>query len=327
MNISARKYIILLLSFFFLSSIAFISCRRRHVSEREREETKRKAEVSKAKALISSIKGIHYTEVKRTFDNGLSFSPVGYQLIPEWRISFPSDDSVNIYSPRKKKFLNTPVVFDHDSIYNVAWAWLKLKYIKKDSIQFMVLHVDGRVINDEKVHAYMTFYTNDYIKNVLHSDTANFWKPSKRDTDYIKAKSLAANKILDSAFAGTTPPVLRARSPLVTVKKEIVHDGDVNGGMLFDNYLSPTYNITIRNAYTDFYYSYTAFLDDKGRITFRKSMVPLNYLSKEGAEAYIAAMKGITDGYLKLYLDVTPASTLGIPHSSIIFLNVKGTKK
>ncbi|MGN6396062.1 MAG: hypothetical protein ACTHMI_10890 [Mucilaginibacter sp.] len=327
MNISARKYIILLLSFFFLSSFAFISCRRRHVSEREREETKRKAEVSKAKALISSIKGIHYTEVKRTFDNGLSFSPVGYQLIPEWRISFPSDDSVNIYSPRKKKFLNTPVVFDHDSIYNVAWAWLKLKYIKKDSIQFMVLHVDGRVINDEKVHAYMTFYTNDYIKNVLHSDTANFWKPSKRDTDYIKAKSLAANKILDSAFAGTTPPVLRARSPLVTVKKEVVHDGDVNGGMLFDNYLSPTYDITIHHAYTDFYYSYTAFLDDKGKITFRKSMVPLNYLSKEGAEAYIAAMKGITDGYLKLYLDVTPASTLGIPHSSIIFLNVTGTKK
>lgn len=324
MNISARKYFILLLSFFAFSSIVFTACRRRHISEREREETKRKAEVSKAKALISSIKGIHYTEVKRTFDNGLSFSPVGYQLIPEWRISFPSNDSVNIYSPKKKKFLNTPVVFDHDSIYNVAWAWLKLKYIKKDSIQFMVLHVDGRVIDEEKVHAYMTFYTNDYIKNKLHGDTANFWKPSRRDTDYIRKKSVDANKTLDSAFAGTTPPVLKAKSPLITVKKEVVPPDDVNGGMLFDNYLSPTYDITIHHAYTDFYYSYTAFVDEKGKITFRKSMIPL---SKDFYESYITAMKGITDGYLKLYLDVTPASTLGIIHSSIIFLNVTGRKK
>lgn len=325
MNTFPRCYISFCFSALFLAfSGLVVSCHPKHVPERVQMENKRKAEVSKAKGLIRNIQGIHYTEVKRTFDNGLSFSPVGYQLTPEWRISFPSVDSVNIYSPKMKKFLNTPVVFDHDSIYNVAWAWLKLRYIKKDSIQFMVLHVDGRVIKDEKTHVFMTFYTNDYIKNVLHADTNKLWIPTSRDTAYIKAKTLLANKIIDSAFAGTTPALLKAKSPLITVKKDVTPADDVNGGMTYDDYLSPTYNVTIRHAYTDFYYSYTAFVDEKGKITFRKSMVPL---SKEFAESYVTAMKGITDGYLSIYLDTKPASTLGIPHASIIFLNVTGTKK
>jgi len=164
--------------------------------------------------LLESIKGIHYTEVKRTFDNGLSFSAVGYQLIPEWKIWFPSTDSVTIYSPKKKKFLNTPVIFDHDSVYNVAWAWLKLKYIKKDSIQFMVLHVHDNVIQEEKTHVYMTFYTNDYIRNVLHGDTANMLRPSRKDTAYIKAKIAQAQQKLDNAFAGTQPAILKLKARL-----------------------------------------------------------------------------------------------------------------
>lgn len=291
--------------------------------EREAEAAKKQAEATRTKNLIKKIQGIHFTEVRRAFDNGISFSPVGYQLIPEWRISFPSLDSVTIYSPKKHRFLNAPVVFDHDSIFNVAWAWLKLRYIKKDSMQFMVLHVDGRVIIEEKTHVFMTFYTNDYIKNVLHSDTGKLWKPNNKDSAYIKAKALQANTIRDSAFAGTEPPVMKAKSPLISVKKEITPADDVNGGQLYDNYLSPTYDLVIHHAYTDFSYSYTAFVDQNGVITFRKSQIPL---SAEFAESWTAAMKGITDGYLKLYLKVTPAKTLGIAHNSIIFLNAVGYK-
>jgi hypothetical protein len=324
MNSSIRKYIpihlyILLIAF----SLFIVSCRH-HVPERVQFEEKRKEDTKKAKALLKSIQGIKYTEVKRNFDNGLSFSPVGYQLVPEWRISFPSTDSVNIYSPKLKKFLNTPVIFDHDSVYNVAWAWLKLRYIKKDSIQFMVLHVHKNIIQDEKTHVFMTFYTNDYIKNVLHADPAKVWKPSRKDTIYIKAKALLAAKIADSAFAGTQPAVLKPKTPLITVKKEVTPPDDVNGGMEYDDYLSPTYEVTIHKAYTDFYYSYTAFVDDQGIITFRKSLLVTMPEYKESSDN---AMKGITDGYLKLYLDVTPGKTLGIPHKSIIFLNVTGTKK
>jgi len=287
------------------------------------EKEKKEAEAIHTKNLLKTIQGIHYTEVKRVFDNGMSFSPVGYQLTPEWRISFPSVDSVNIFSPKKNKFLNAPVMFDHDSIFNVAWAWLKLKYIKKDSIQFMVLHVHDDTIVDENVHVFMTFYTNSYIKNILHSDTLHLWHPSREDTAYILKKTALAHSNRDSAFAGTDPPVLRSRSELLTVSKEGVA-ADVEGGKAYDAYLSPTYDIVIHHAYDDFSYSYTAFVDEKGTITFRKS---LQMISPEFKKSTLEAMSGITDGYLKLYLDVSPARTLGIPHTSIIFLNVVGYKK
>ncbi len=292
---------------------------RKIAEEKERKEQ----EANHTKKLLASIQGIGYTEVKRTFDNGLSFSPVGFQLVPEWRITF-AKDSVNIFSPKKNKFLNAPVVFDHDSIFNVAWAWLKLRYIKKDSIQFMVLHVNDRVIDDEKVHVYMTFYTNDYIKNILHSDTNQLRRPSRRDTEYVKAKTLLASRVADSAFAGTQPVVLKSKSPFVTVRKEVTPMDDVNGGKSYDDYLSPTYNIAIHHAYQDFYYSYTAFVDEKGKITFRKS---LDVMMPEFKDRLIATMKAITDGYLMRYFDVIPGKTLGIPHNSIIFLNVAGYKK
>jgi hypothetical protein len=215
-------------------------------------------------------------------------------------------------------------MFYHDSIFNVAWAWLKLKYIKKDSIQFMVLHVTDNVIDDEKVHVFMTFYTNDYIKNTLHTDTDKLRVPSRKDTLYIKAKSVIANKTLDSAFAGTEPVLLRSRSPLLTLKKEVTPDNDVNGGNVYDDYLLPTYDIEIHNAYDDFSYWYSVYVDEKGNMIFRKSN---QMISHEFLQSTLAAMKGITDGYLKLYLDVTPGKTLGIPHTSIVLLNVVGYKK
>jgi hypothetical protein len=301
---------------------------KRILEEKKKEEAeaaKKKAEGEHTRNLLKLIKGIHYTEVKRVFDNGMTFSPVGYQLVPEWRISFPSVDSVNIFSPKLNKFLNAPVMFDHDSIFNVAWAWLKLRYIKKDSLQFMVLHVHDDTIVNEKVHVFMTFYTNSYIKDVLHSDTLNLWRPSRSDTNYIRKKVAWANSIPDSAFAGTDPPVLKSRSPLVTVRKKPVEDA-VDGGKSYDAYLSPTYDITIHHAYQDFGYEYTAFVDEKGNITFRKSLEDLS-MSQEFEDNIITAMKGITDSYLKLYVATTPAKTLGMPHKCIIFLNVSGYKK
>src|ERR1700709_1506802 len=183
----------------FIALIIFISlfagkCNR---GLRAIEAEKEEAVAERTKSLIGIIQGISYTEVSRKFDNGLSFSPVGYQLVPEWRISFPTVDSVNIYSPQKKRFLNAPVVFDHDSIFNVAWAWLRLKQLSKDSLKFVVLHVHDNVIQDEKTHVFMTFYSNNYIKNVLHADTTALWKPSRKDTAYIEAKTAKANTILD----------------------------------------------------------------------------------------------------------------------------------
>ncbi|HEY4324625.1 MAG TPA: hypothetical protein VGN20_11585 [Mucilaginibacter sp.] len=291
-----------------------------------KENARKEAVATRTKNLIATIKGIKYTEVHRKFDNGLSFSPIGYQLIPEWKISFPSIDSVNIYSPKKGKFLNAPVVFDHDSIFNVAWAWLRLKQLSKDSLKFMVLHVKDNIILDEKVHVFMTFYSNSYIKDVLHSDTTKLWAPSRTDSLYIKAKVSLANRIPDSAFAGTEPALLASKSKLISVKIEAPADA-MDGGKSYDAYLSPTYNIVINKAYDNFSYSFTAWVDDKGNLIFRKSIISLVFLGEEGRKSYINTLKAITDGYLKLYLNIKPGKTLGIPHSSIIFINVQGYKK
>ena len=290
----------------------------------EEEKARREAVAFRTKNLIKTIQGIKYTEVRRTFDNGLSFSPVGFQLIPEWRISFPSVDSVNIFSPKKNRFLNAPVVFDHDSIFNVAWAWLKLKQLSRDSLKFQVLHVTNNVIDDEKVHVFMTFYSNNYLLNVLHKDTADLWRPSKKDTLFIKAKTLEANTDHENAFAGTDPASLKTKSPLVSVVKETIPDNDPAGGKVYDEYLLPTYNIVIHKAYDDFNYLFSVFVDEKGNMVFRKSN---QLIMPEFKESTIATMKGITDGYFKLYLKVTPGKTLGIPHTSIVLLNVSGYKK
>jgi hypothetical protein len=321
---SARRNTLINFSGIFIFLLLFSAkCNRGYVAI-QKEKASKTAIETRTKNLLKSIKGIKFTEVRRQFDNGLSFSPVGYQLVPEWRISFPSVDSVNIYSPRKGRFLNAPVVFDHDSIFNVAWAWLRLKYIKKDSMQFQVLHVTDKTIDDEKVHVFMTFYTNDYIKNVLHKDSSNVSHPSRNDTLYIKAKVLLANKILDSAFAGTEPVTLKAKSPLISIVKETVQLDDVNGGKSYDEYLLPTFDITIHKAYEDFNYLFSVYVDENGKLIFRK---PNQFEYPEFKEAAISTMKGITDGYLKLYMSVKPGKTLGMPHSSIILLNVTGTKQ
>jgi hypothetical protein len=307
----------------FIFILLFAGKCNRGLRKIEEEKARKEAVAARTKNLIRTIRGISYTEVSRKFDNGLSFSPVGYQLVPEWRISFPSVDSVNIYSPKKGRFLNAPVVFDHDSIFNVAWAWLKLRYLNKDSLQFVVLHVHDNVIQDEKVHVFMTFYSNSYIKNVLHSDTTKLWAPGKKDTLFIKAKSELANKSPENAFAGTDPASLTAKSPLIDVKKELPPDA-VDGGKPYDAYLLPAYNITIHKAYDDFNYFYSVYADEKGQLIFRKSN---QFTFPEFKASTESTMKGITEGYLKLYLKVSPGKTLGIPHTSIIMLNVSGVKK
>lgn len=320
---SAGLFVSRTLFLLFIFILLFAGRCNRGLRKIQEENAIKQAAAIRTKNLIKTIRGISYTEVRRKFDNGLSFSRVGYQLVPEWRISFPSVDSVNIYSPKKGRFLNAPVVFDHDSIFNVAWAWLKLRYLNKDSLQFVVLHVHDNVIQDEKVHVFMTFYSNSYIRNVLHSDTTRLWAPGKKDTLFIKAKSELANKSPENAFAGTDPASLSSRSPFITVKKEVPPDA-VDGGKPYDAYLLPKYDITIRKAYDDFDYLYSVFVDEKGQLIFRKSN---QFMFPEFKESTESAMKGITDGYLKLYLKVIPGKTLGIPHTSIIMLNVSGEKK
>ena len=324
MNVAAFRFVSRNILVFFVFILLFAGRCNRGLRKIQDEKQEKDAAAIRTKNLIKNILGIHYTEVTRRFDNGLTFSPVGYQLVPEWKISFPSIDSVNIYSPFKHKFLNAPVVFDHDSVFNVAWAWLRLKHLSKDSLTFEVLHVSNNVIHDEKVNVFMTFYANQYLKNVLHRDTAITYRPTAADTAFIKAKVLRANTVLDSAFSGTDPASLTSKNPKLKIVKEEVKAGDVDGGKVFDNYLLPTYDITISKAYDDFNYLFSVYVDASGKMIFRKAN---QFSYPEFKQSTLEAMKGITDGYLKLYLNTKPGKTLGMPHTSIVLLNVTGSKK
>lgn len=270
------------------------------------------------------VKGIRYTEIRRSFKNGVAFNNDGYQLEPEWHLSFLSDDSVNIYNPKRKMFVNAPVLFDHDSLFNVAWSWLRLRKLSSDSIIFQVMKVEGRELTRDKSVVFMTLYADDYIKNKLHTDAATLMKPRRADTLFIQNKVNQANKDTSKAFSARQPAVLTSKTKLLTLQRiSSVSDDDKREGLNQD-YMLPEYNITIKKAYDDFSYSFSVRIDADGSMHFLRSVT---FLFEEFRARYNKAMKGIVDGYFKAYLDVKPGSTLAIPHSSFIIVNVTGTKK
>lgn len=271
---------------------------------------------------FKSVIGIHYTEVRRTFKNGVIFNGQGFQLAPDWRFTFVSADSINIYSPEKKRFFNCPVIFDHDSVFNIAWAWLKLRKLTKDSIKFQVLHVENKVIIDDRSNLYMTVYADDYIKNKLHTDAQTLQRPRRADTLFIKAKIALANRNPDSAFAATDQPVLKSKSALCIIKRVAEPADSAASTDPRVDYINPEYNITISKAYKDFNYSFVAIVDASGTLHFwRSTVIPID---KDFEAWQNRMMTGIVNGYLKLYLSITPGKTLGLPHNSFVILNVTG---
>jgi hypothetical protein len=274
------------------------------------------------KISFKPVVGIAYTEVRREYENGLGFHPQGYHLEPEWRITFLSPDSVKIFSLVLQKFIHQWVAVDHDSVANVAHSWLRVKKMTKDSLVFQVLYViSQKVDNESKGQIYMTLYSNDYIKNVLHTTATELQKAPRRDSLYIRQKVKAATADYRKAFAATQPVKLISKVPQVQVEKEEVkQSNDLENVTLADNYLSPTFNVTIHKAYNNFDYNMQLIVDEKGKLHFMKS---LNVMYDE-AEARTKVMKGIVDGYLTYYLNTIPGKTLGMPHASYILVRVKG---
>jgi hypothetical protein len=64
-------------------------------------------------------------------------------------------------------------------------------------------------------------------------------------------------------------------------------------------------------------------VDAKGKLLFVRS---INFSFAEFEAQTNKTLHAIVDGYLTAYLDVAPASTLGLPHSSIVIMHVKGIK-
>lgn len=270
------------------------------------------------------VKGIRYTEVRRAFKSGVSFNEDGYQLEPEWHLSFLSDDSVNIYNPKRKMFVNAPVLFDHDSLFNVAWSWLRLRKLTRDSIIFQVMKVKARKLIRDSSVVYMTLYADDYIKNKLHTNAATLMKPQRADTLFIRKKAELAERDTDKAFSARDQAILKSKTPLLTIKQiDAIADDDRREGMIQD-YMLPEYNINIKNAYDDFKYAFSMRINADGSMHYLRSV---NFIYEEFVASSNRAMRGIVDGYFNAYLNVKPGSTLGVPHASFIIVNVTGTKK
>lgn len=309
-----------------------------------------KPPVDKEKAMFvrpsfKAVMGRNFTEVKRVFSNGLRFNEYGYQLEPSWKLKFLAEDSILLYSPTKKRWTDFHVYFDHDSIFNMADNWLKLRKVAKDSIVFQVLSVgEDRHISAEWSNVYMTFYADDVVKQLPKQQTKSLvapgaakageiatqvpnhtlkslMYPGPRDTAYILKKSAEANKDHEKAFAARETVDMISNSPMVVVHKVKVSDNKLSTDREADAYLNPEFEITIYHAYRNFVFPMSVYVDENGKIFFHKSLL---FAFSDEQDGQNRMMKGVIDGYLARYVTAVAGTTLNIPHTSTVKLRVTG---
>jgi hypothetical protein len=262
---------------------------------------------------------IPFIEVRRRLKSGLSFDDQGFMTEPFYRITFLSADSARILNPMDGQYYNFYIFPETDSIFNVARSYFKMIQMSRDSMKLQVMQVEGDTMHLQRSLVYMTFYSQNYIKNVLHTTAAILGRPDHNDTVFIRKKSEIANKIPDSAFAARQPAIIISKNRLVKIELNAVVPDMMNNYDASDGYMNPEYEITINKAYEDFSYSFSVFVDDKGKMTFDRSLLDIQ---PEFRKSTIDVIKGIIDGYLAFYLKVTPGSTLGIRHTSRVILDV-----
>jgi hypothetical protein len=268
---------------------------------------------------FKSVEGIAYTEVSRRSADDLVFNEYGYQLEPEWQINFVSNDSARIYSPTKKQFINFPLTRGYDSLFNTARTWFKLRKMHRDSLVFEVIQLAGDSIIRKGSGVLLKFYSNNYIKNVLHSSAAILRAPLKKDTLFMKALIEKADKDYHKAFAARQPVVFKSVSKTVQAKQRGTKADFFNNYDVTDIYMNPEYDISIHKAYANFHYAFTLVVDGKGQMHYGAPLMP------HGAN-YERLSKAVMESYLTYYLKVTPGKTLGIPHASEITVYVDGYK-
>ncbi|RFZ91852.1 hypothetical protein D0C36_10405 [Mucilaginibacter conchicola] len=279
------------------------------------------------KPIISfkSVEGITFIEVSRKQkSNGLSYNEYGYHLTPDWRLRFVSADSAALYSPVKDAFFNFPLALGTDSVFNIAHAFLKMKKMSKDSLVFELLEAQGDSIDIHKSRVVMRLFSEDYIKNKLHTDFKDLQRASKNDTLFVRGLVTKADADIKKAFAASQPVQMVSKKPFVTVVKRKTKPSLLdNKYATDDDYLTPVYDIVIHKAYQDFDYSFEATIDSAGTWHYNKPLVP--FLGDEQVkDNYIKVSTAVMNTYLKLFITTLPGETLGMKHASTISVNVKG---
>ncbi|WP_367864986.1 hypothetical protein [Pedobacter sp. WC2423] len=304
------------LSIFISFSLLLTACNTKAKKEKLPEHVKLE---------VTPVKGIRYTEVKRRFSNGLSFDTTGFQQEPSWIIQFKSADTVLAYDPVQKIMQPFHLHHDHADVFNFAKEWFRFKLISKDSLVFQRLQVNKKEIADDiRSDVNMTFYADDYIKNKLKTTAEKLQRPSKADTLFIAemvAKATQYPDQRDSVFAGRQVVSLRARDNRITVERLSSVD-KLNGRTEAYDYLYPQYKLVIPDAYKEFAYEFNVLVDEKGKMRLSYFFTNL----PEFRETRKKVLEGIISVYLQNLLIIKPGSTLGVPHTSEITVDVVGRK-
>ncbi len=274
-----------------------------------------------SKPFFENVQGTEFTEIRREFANGLAFNKQGFQLEPAWRMRFLSADTARIYNPLENKYYNFHIHYDHDSVINVARVWFRVKKVTADSLRFQLLQVEGKAVSAERSNIFMTFYSGRYIRNELKTNIHSLRAPKRKDTLFVESLIKNASKNWNNAFAARNPVKIISKSPILKVEKVDIEPDFLSGDQLSDNYILPEFNITIKPAYKDFNYSFKAIVDSRGKMHFKNSNV---YIMPEFVVSKTRVMKGIINVYLQNLLDIKPGQTLGMPHSSVVSINVHG---
>jgi hypothetical protein len=279
--------------------------------------------IARTKTSFKSVLGIPFTEVYRRFANGVSFNAQGYQLKPSWKINFKSDTLVAVFSPIKLRYYDLPLNLDHDSIFNFSGAWFKAKKVTKDSLRFQVLEVKNKIINRKASNVYVTFYAEKYLKK-QHLSAENLKRTTKKDTAYIRDLAKQASLDPKNIFAAQQPVQLKSKSPNVSVTNAKLKAKELDNYYVPETLFYPEYEVTINKAYADFYHTFAVRVDAQGQLHFVEPMEAA--IDPEEQKNTIKVMKGIMDGYLTHYLQITPGKTLGISHDSLILVVVRGNQ-
>lgn len=309
--LSAISYLV-----FFVLIASLFSCS----SSAEKKEANKEFEGNRPS--FSPIAGIDFYEARRSFDNGLAFDTLGFEQEPIWHLNFISNDSVKIFSPDSNAMLHYSIYYDQDSIFHFGREWFRVKSLAKDSLLLQRLTVVSKHVKEARSNVYMKLYSERFIRDSLKTTIEELRKPRSNDTAFIRWRASIANAhpgVIDSAFAARKPVEFVPKNPNIKVNRRNFSESERLNQSAAYAYLYPEYDIIINKAYKDFYYPFSVLVDGDGEVHLGKFVT-----SEEFVESRERVLKGIIDVYLKNLLTIKPGTTLGIPHTSLIMLRVRG---
>jgi len=270
---------------------------------------------------FAPIIGVDFFEVRRSFDNGLAYDSIGFVQVPEWHIKFTREDALQIYVPGSDSSFNFQITHDHDSFFHFARESWKVVDLHRDSMMLQKLSLNGLKVDKIRSNVYMRFYSKDYLDQ-LGTPLTELRKPYRRDTLFVRQMVARANRNLDnvdSSYSSINYPKLQSKSPILEIKRREYDSLEVTSKSAANEYLYPEYDIVIHKAYKDFYHTFSVLVGPDGKLRLGKFFV-----MPEFEQSRKRVLTGIINVYLQNLLEIEPATTLGMPHNSVVYLRVRG---